>query len=207
MNNFKVVGLGPGNLDYLTVIGKKVIEKAEVVIGGKRQLEDVRSLNKGAIFKELKKLDEILEFLNKNQKKNIVFVVSGDSGYYSLLNFLKRKTDYEFDVFPGISSYQYFFAKLQMCWENFKLLSVHGREIDIYKELLESKNGITLLTDDKNNPIKICEELISKGVKGVEVFIGEDLSYKNECITSFKIEDYKNYIKNYEMNVVILKKE
>lgn len=207
MNNFKVVGLGPGNLDYLTVIGKKVIEKAEVVIGGKRQLEDVRSLNKGAIFKELKKLDEILEFLNKNQKKNIVFVVSGDSGYYSLLNFLKRKTDYEFDVFPGISSYQYFFAKLQMCWENFKLLSVHGREIDIYKELLESKNGITLLTDDKNNPIKICEELISKEVNGVEVFIGENLSYKNECITSFKIEDYKNYIKNYEMNVVILKKE
>lgn len=206
MSNFKIVGLGPGNLDYLTVVGRKVIKNAEVLIGGKRQLEELRDINEEADFIELKNFRDIFEFLSKNLEKNIVFVVSGDTGYYSLLRFLKRETKYKYDVFPGISSYQYFFSKLEMCWENFRLLSVHGRDINVFQELLRSNEGLILLTDDKNNPIKICEELLLAGAKNLQVFVGENLSYPNENITSFKIENYKDYLKNYDINVVILKK-
>ena len=34
-----VVGLGPGNISYLTEEGKRLIHSAQVLIGGKRNLE------------------------------------------------------------------------------------------------------------------------------------------------------------------------
>ena len=36
-----VVGLGPGNLDYMTKAGIDKIKNSEIVIGGKRQLEEI----------------------------------------------------------------------------------------------------------------------------------------------------------------------
>lgn len=205
MKKIKMIGLGPGNLEYLTFLGRKEIEKAEILIGGKRHLEEARKINKSGQNYELKKLNDMLIFIKENLDKNIAIVVSGDTGYYSLLNFLKRN-DIDFDVVPGITSFQYLFSRIGESWEEYTLLSLHGRDenlIDIFKE---SKKGVVVLTDSKNTPISISEKFLNLGFSNIEVIVGENLSYSNEIITKFKIKDYKKYIKNYEMNVVILKK-
>lgn len=205
MKKIKMIGLGPGNLEYLTFLGRKEIEKAEILIGGKRHLEEARKINKSGQNYELKKLNDMLTFIKENLDKNIAIVVSGDTGYYSLLNFLKRN-DIDFDVVPGITSFQYLFSRIGESWEEYTLLSLHGRDenlIDIFKE---SKKGVVVLTDSKNTPISISEKFLNLGFSNIEVIVGENLSYSNEIITKFKIKDYKKYIKNYEMNVVILKK-
>ena len=36
-----VIGLGPGNTDYITKLGEKLIQNSDVVIGGKRNLESI----------------------------------------------------------------------------------------------------------------------------------------------------------------------
>ena len=84
-----VVGLGPGNLDYMTKAGIDKIKNSEIVIGGERQLEEIDSLLNNQYIYIMKKLDEMKEFVLRNLDKNIVFIVSGDTGYYSLLTYLK----------------------------------------------------------------------------------------------------------------------
>ena len=36
-----IIGLGPGNTDYITELGKRIIKTSDVVIGGKRNLESI----------------------------------------------------------------------------------------------------------------------------------------------------------------------
>ena len=46
MEKIKILGLGPGNLDYTLPIVLKKIEESDVIIGGKRHLESLGKYTK-----------------------------------------------------------------------------------------------------------------------------------------------------------------
>lgn len=207
MNKICVVGLGPGNLDFLTGAGRKAIETCEIVIGGSRQLEELDELiSKDCEKYILGKLSEVVDFIRSKEGKDIAVVVSGDTGFYSLLPFLKRNfRDEELRVIPGISSYQYLFSKIGECWQNYTLASVHGRDFD-YIESLKNKTGVVLLTDDKNTPYEIAKNICQCGIENIEIVIGERLSYPDEKITKVNVKDYEKLNREFKMNIVILRK-
>lgn len=210
MKKINVVGLGVGNIDYLTMAGIKHIKSCDIVVGGKRQIEDISSLLNISQEKYiLKNLTDTINFIKENKnKKEITVVVSGDTGFYSLLNFLKNNIkDENFNVVPGISSFQYLFAKLSKSWEHYSLYSVHGRELDVIEALKKSINGIILLTDDKNSPYNIGRILMKNNFLDIKMIVGERLSYPDEKITEFFVRDIENQKKEYKMNILILEKE
>ena len=206
-NKIKVVGLGPGNLDFLTGAGVKGIKNCEIVIGGKRHLEEVEELLDNQERFPLEKLQEMLNYIDKNRNKKITVVVSGDTGYYSLLTYLEKNLGKEnLEVISGISSFQYLFSRLAMTWEKYTLCSVHGRSCEYIEALKNSQEGIVLLTDNINNPYIIGKNLLENGFENVEIIVGERLSYGDEKITRFKAKDVEEHQRDYQMNVTILKK-
>lgn len=207
MNKICVVGLGPGNLDFLTGAGRKAIETCEVVIGGSRQLEELDELiSKDCEKYILGKLSEVVDFIRSRKGKDITVVVSGDTGFYSLLPFLKRNfRDEELKVIPGISSYQYLFSRIGECWQNYTLASVHGRDFD-YIEGLKNGIGVVLLTDEKNTPYNIAKNIYQSGIEDIEIVIGERLSYPDEKITKLAVNEYEKLNREFKMNIVILRK-
>lgn len=207
MNKICVVGLGPGNLDFLTGAGKKSIENCEILIGGKRQLEELDELiSKDCEKYILNKLSEVIDYIKSKEGKIITVVVSGDTGFYSLLPFLKKNfSNEDIKVIPGISSYQYLFSRIGECWQNYTLASLHGRDFNYIEELKNGK-GVVLLTDDKNTPYDIAKNVFNNKIEDVEMVIGERLSYPDEKISIVKIKDYENLKKDFKMNIVILKK-
>ena len=204
-----VIGLGVGNLEYFSKAGENRIKTSDIIIGGERQLEDISPIiPKVCKVYTLKKLSYMLDFIKSNLDKNISIIVSGDTGFYSLLKYIKKNLPNEnIEVITNISSFQYLFAKICDTWEDFTLLSVHGRENDIVKALEESKRGLILLTDSKNNPYNIAKTLADSGYQDTKIIVGERLSYSDEKITIFYARDYKSYQRDYQMNVVILEKE
>ncbi len=210
MKKINVVGLGAGNIDYLTGAGRKCIVSSDILIGGERQLEDISSLLKPSQEKYiLKKLSHMIEYIEREiVHKNITVVVSGDTGFYSLLSYMKKNLlDTEFNVIPGISSFQYLFARLGESWENYSLCSMHGRELDIIDALKKSTAGIILLTDSENSPYYIGRILMKNNFLDVKIVVGERLSYEDERITEFYAKDTEEHKRDYKMNVVVLKKE
>lgn len=207
MNKICVVGLGPGNLDFLTGAGRKAIETCKVVIGGSRQLEELDELiSKDCEKYILGKLSEVVDFIRSREGKDITVVVSGDTGFYSLLPFLKRNfRDEELKVIPGISSYQYLFSRIGECWQNYTLASVHGRYFD-YIEGLKNGTGVVLLTDEKNTPYNIAKNIYQSGIEDIEIVIGERLSYPDEKITKLAVNEYEKLDREFKMNIVILRK-
>lgn len=204
-NKINVLGLGPGNLDYALPIVLREIEKSDVIIGGIRHIE---SLGKCAENKEYcyinADLQRILDFIEQNRNKKISLILSGDTGFYSMLTFMKKhfRAD-ELNVIPGISSIQYMFAKISEYWNDAFISSVHGREVNYIEKLREFKK-IGLLTDKKNTPQKIAEALVEAGMEEAIIFVGENLSYENEKITKMKAREMMKIEKEFEMNVAVI---
>lgn len=203
-----IVGLGVGNIDYMTTAGKKAIKSSEIVIGGERQIKDIIPILTNQTRYIIKNFSDMILFINENREKNISVIVSGDTGFYSLLNYMKRYFKNEdLNIVPGISSFQYLFSKIGESWENYGLYSVHGRELDIVGVLKNSIAGIVLLTDSKNSPYYIGRILMKNKISGIKMIVGENLSYENEKISEFYLEDLEKYNRDFDMNVLIIKKE
>lgn len=209
MKKVNVVGLGTGNIDYLTMAGIKCIQSADIIVGAERHIEDISSLLKENQKKYiLKKISDTRDFILNNREKEITVIVSGDTGFYSLLNYLKKNLpEISFNTVPGISSFQYLFAKLGETWENYNLYSVHGRELNIPEVFKNSRAGVVLLTDKENSPYIIGRILMKNNFPDAKLICGERLSYSDERITEFYARDYEKHNREYEMNVLIIKKE
>ena len=208
-NKINVVGLGPGNIKYLSTSGIECIKEAEIIVGSTRQLSDLKAIisEKQEIY-ILGKLAELIAYLKENIERKITIIVSGDTGYYSLVPYLSKNLSKDIlNIIPNISSYQYLFSKIGENWQNFRLASVHGREFDYIKNIDdEDIAGLVLLTDDIQNPYEVSKNLYNSGVRNLTVIVGENLSYDNEKITILEIEDYKKLNRKFDMNVLILKK-
>ena len=208
-NKINVVGLGPGNIKYLSTAGIDCIKEAEILIGSTRQLSDLKTVisEKQEIY-TLGKLNELIAYLKENIERKITIIVSGDTGYYSLVPYLSKNLSKDIlNIIPNISSYQYLFSKIGENWQNFRLASVHGREFDYVKNI-DDKDiaGLVLLTDDIQNPYEVSKNLYNNGIRNLTVIVGENLSYDNEKITILEIEDYEKLNRKFDMNVLVLKK-
>ena len=208
-NKINVVGLGPGNIKYLSTSGIDCIKEAEIIIGSTRQLSDLKTIisEKQEIY-ILGKLAELIAYLKESIERKITIIVSGDTGYYSLVPYLSKNLSKDIlNIIPNISSYQYLFSKLGENWQNFRLASVHGREFDYVKNI-DDKDiaGLVLLTDDIQNPYEVSKNLYNNGIRNLTVIVGENLSYDNEKITILEIEDYEKLNRKFDMNVLVLKK-
>ena len=208
-NKINVVGLGPGNIKYLSISGIECIKEAEIIVGSTRQLSDLKAIisEKQEIY-ILGKLAELIAYLKENIERKITIIVSGDTGYYSLVPYLSKNLSKDIlNIIPNISSYQYLFSKLGENWQNFRLASVHGREFDYVKNI-DDKDiaGLVLLTDDIQNPYEVSKNLYNNGIRNLTVIVGENLSYDNEKITILEIEDYEKLNRKFDMNVIVLKK-
>nr|WP_314082214.1 precorrin-6y C5,15-methyltransferase (decarboxylating) subunit CbiE [uncultured Leptotrichia sp.] len=208
MEKIKILGLGPGNLDYTLPIVLKKIEESDVIIGGKRHLESLGKYTKNKEYFYISPdLSKVIEFINENRDKKISLVVSGDTGFYSFLAFIKKHfCDNELEVVAGISSLQYMFAKISDFWNNAYISSVHGKNFDYVSKLREYEK-IGLLTDfSKNTPQNIAKKLFENGFENAKIFVGENLSYENEKIYEFKVSKLKDYEEKFGINVVIIKR-
>ena len=189
MNNIKIIGLGPGHKDYILPIAQNLIKESQIIIGGKRNIENIQDWVEGKeIYYIDRYLDKMIEFIERNPNKNMAIVVSGDTGFYSLLSYIKENLDEKVEVITGISSIQYMFSKMGDVWNDAFISSVHGRELDL-ASIINEYDKIGLLTDSKYTPQRIAEIIFQSSCENIEITVGENLSYENECIRTYEVEE------------------
>ena len=205
MNKINICGIGPGHKSYILPIVFSTVEESDIVIGGKRNLTNFDTTSK-EVIEFTTNITEVVDKLRNRGDKTSTLVVSGDTGFHSMLRTMKQYFETsELNVIPGISSYQYMFAKLGMSYEDALLTSVHGEARNIIEEL--KKTGkLFLLTDPRNSWKFIAEELISEGFSKSIMHIGQNLSYENEILKSGKIEDIINEQIDTRLCSVIIEK-
>ena len=197
-----VAGIGPGAKNYITPAALEKIQSAKFLVGGKRALAEFAAPNQEtcAITKDL---NAVINFIaEKISSGEVVVMVSGDPGYYSILELLRKNFQPEIiEVIPSISAMQLAFAKLALSWHNATLLSFHGRKPS--NEDLKFAQGkiLGMLTDNEFNSATISEILLQNGwSENSNIAICARLSYPDEkifCTTlknAVKMEPVKNCI-------------
>lgn len=201
MSKVYIVGLGPGNKDYILPKAISTLEKCDLIIGFRRAIKSIEFLKKNK--KIVNSLKEILSIIKTNNYNNIGIVASGDPCFYGITVYLSKNVNIDLEIIPGISSFQYLMSKISMPWQGAYLGSMHGRK----EEFLNSvkKNDISIwLTDNKNTPSELCKILIANSIDAV-IYVGENLSYDDEKIIDGKTSDIVNMTFS-ELCVVVIKR-
>lgn len=179
-----IVGMGMGYGSTLTCEAKEILHLSDIVIGAERLINTLPK-ECGAIRLAAVKAEEIIELIEKNSMvDSICVLMSGDIGFYSgakkLLALLK---EYEVRLIPGISSVQYFAAKLGRPWQEWKLVSAHGKECDVLGLVRRNRESF-FLTGGVWGVRELCCQLRDAGLGDCLVAIGERLGSINERIVT-----------------------
>lgn len=195
-----IIGLGPGNLDYITKKGENLISTSDVLIGGKRNLESIKNFKGEKIILD-SNLREIIEYINNNKEKQISVIASGDPLIYGIGRYLSKNIDNKMiNMVSGISSLQYIFSKIYVDMNDVYITSSHGKIPDF--DYILSHKKVCMVTDSKIGPKQISKEIMDRNLNKI-IVVGENLSYENEKITIAKPEDIIR-MDNFEMNVVVI---
>lgn len=184
MLRVNIIGIGPGNPDLLTGAARQAIAESNILIGDKRMLSAFAESGK-KVYDTIK-TSAIAEIAAQaDPEKDVAAVlVSGDVGFFSLAKTISGKLpDCECVRYCGISSLVYFAAKLQMSWDDAKIVSMHGRQQNLVTAVAQNKKVFSLTGGD-NSPQSLCAQLCEHGLGHVQVYVGENLSYPEEKITS-----------------------
>lgn len=183
MLRVNIVGIGPGNPELLTGAAIKAIKESNILIGDKRMLAAFAEADK-KIYDTIKTADIVEIAASANPEKDVLAVlVSGDVGFFSLAKTISGKLpDCECVRYCGISSLVYFAAKLQLPWDDAKIVSMHGRKQNLVAAVAENKKVFSL-TGGEHTPQMLCAQLCEHGLDDVQVYVGENLSYPEEKIT------------------------
>ena len=207
-----VVGVGPGSGLYLTRAAEEIIDKAQLLIGGTRNIEFIRTslgLKEGQDTLVLgSDLASMMDQIEKNLDKDIVVLASGDPSIYGIADYINRTMSRQEDpatetnripsqrdsiqdkenlvIVPGISSIQYAFSVFKIPMNDLYITSSHGRQPDY--DFIFMHDKLALVTDSKIGPRQIAQEVKNRGLD-YSFYVGENLSYHNQRLTVGSADD------------------
>ena len=178
-----LIGMGSGCPESLTAQGLAALQSAGLILGAKRLLEHLPAGctdNCKAVYKP----EEILACLAAQPDTDTAVLYSGDTGFYSgaakLLPLL-RVMGYSVRVLPGLSSVQLLAAAVGRPWQDWKLVSAHGRACDPVAEILAHPQ-VFFLTGGGDTPATLCAKLTAAGLGAAHALVGENLGTPDEKI-------------------------
>ena len=189
------IGIGMGTLDTLTHEAAETIRNADILFGAKRILESVEHMP-DLLRDDQERVEEyrsaqIAEYLSTRPNlTRIVILMSGDVGFYSGARLVQDAfPDEKIDYYCGISSVVYFASKVPTAWQDAKLLSAHGRSLNLLN-CVQRYPKIIMLVSGVEDVRAICQELVEAEMTYVHVTVGTNLSYPEETVTSGTPEDF-----------------
>ncbi|WP_292459651.1 cobalt-precorrin-7 (C(5))-methyltransferase [Methanothermococcus sp.] len=189
-----IVGIGPGDKKYLTLNAIEIVENSDIVVGSSRALKlfDIEENKKYILTKNL--VRELKNIVRSNKDKNIAILSTGDPCFSGLLktvlkyNIAKKE---DISVISGISSVQIAASRLKISWEDYHILTLHGKEENrkILLNLIKNNEKVIFLPNNLKEDVKY---LIDNGISpNKKIIVCENLTYKNERII---YDELKNII-------------
>lgn len=194
----QVIGIGPGRQEWLPPAITELAKQCDVLIGGARALQLFPDFA-GQQYTLSGDLASSIACIRNAllEQKVISVLVSGDPGFFSFLPRLKKEFPEErIDVYPGISSLQFAFAKAELPWQEANFVSVHGRELSTLPEVITHPTAV--LTGGDNTPQKIAALYLKRG-NNLKMSVGNALAYPEEYWVTMDAEHFaqeKTLLKN-----------
>lgn len=179
---FYIIGAGLGTREFLTGYAVEKLNEAGLVLAAPR----LASLRMDALPCPYTQLAQRAE---ESDEECIALLVSGDVGFFSVAHTLRErlKAYGEVELVCGVSSMQYFCAKVGMPYDNVCVRSLHGRDAGVLGAVSYNR-FVFLLTGGRHNAASVCGELAKAGLGRLTVHLGEKLGSCSERIETDRAE-------------------
>ncbi len=184
-NKIHIIGIASGGTVNLTPQNLQLINRAEMVFGGKRLLDMFSSITGEKIIVKNNLPQVTAAIKEKLGHKRIVVLASGDPDFYGIASHLVRELGKKaVEISPNVSAVQLAFARIKESWEDAAFISLHSRATDNLLETVRANAKICILTDSTNNPAKIARLLLDNGIKNYRAYICQNMGDKSEKVIS-----------------------
>ena len=181
MQTVTLIGMG-ASADTLTAEAREALGRAELVAGAQRLLD---ALPAGVTAERVPAVRPADVLAVVAGAQNAVVLYSGDTGFYSgaagLLARLKE-AGIPARVLPGLSSVQMLAAALGRPWQDWKLVSAHGRPCDPVAAVCGGQPAFFLTGTGESGPAALCAQLAAAGLGALPVTVGENLGLASRRI-------------------------
>lgn len=190
-----LAGIGMGNVKGLTGEVENAVREADVLLGAERILAGFSFKSERHPFYQA---EQIIPYLQKVQetspymeRRKIVILFSGDSGFYSgcqpLYTALKKEICEghlcaSLCVLPGISCVAYLAACTGESYHDAAVYSMHGKELYNLVNRVKRNTKTFLLTSGVQDMKRVGRELSAARMSACEMIVGYQLSYPEERI-------------------------
>ena len=181
MQTVTLIGMGASS-DTLTAEAREALGRAELVAGAQRLLD---ALPAGVTAERVPAFLPADVLAAVAGAQNAAVLYSGDTGFYSgaagLLARLKE-AGIPARVLPGLSSVQMLAAALGRPWQDWKLVSAHGRPCDPVAAVCGGRPAFFLTGTGESGPAALCAQLAAAGLGALPVTVGENLGLASRRI-------------------------
>ena len=173
---FYIIGAGMGAPDSLTGEAAHALAASDAVFATAR----LTAVCDRAVVCPF---DQLAARAAASDAQTVSVLVSGDVGFFSAAGRLREQLAPHGDVrlVCGLSSMQYFCAKLGVAYDDACVRSLHGRAGSILGAVSYHKKTF-VLTGGENTAPKVCKTLADAGLGGLTVHLGENLGAADERI-------------------------
>lgn len=206
MKPVAIIGMGLCLRD-LTQEHLKIIESADILIGGKRHLDAIEgaAAQKKTITKNL---SDVIHYIQDRMHENkIVVLASGDPLFYGIGSLLVNALGTEnIVIYPNVTSVGGAFARIKEPWQDVKVVSLHGREHETeLLNALDRHDRVVVFTDPSRSPEWVAERLIQNDYRGFQMCVCERLGSPSERVGWYSL-DQAAAANFADPNVVVLKR-
>ena len=190
MNPVTIIGMGLSPRD-LTEQHRSIIQKADILIGGKRHLAYFEHLT--CLKKKISgDLTQLLKYIGERMNdRQIVVLASGDPLFYGIGTTISRELGGDnVRILPNISSVAAAFARIKVPWHDAATVSLHGRKpIRQLLETLAKSEKVAVLTDPQYHPAWLAGFCLEKGFQDFRMCVFEQMGEATERIRWLDLAD------------------
>ncbi|WP_074952532.1 bifunctional cobalt-precorrin-7 (C(5))-methyltransferase/cobalt-precorrin-6B (C(15))-methyltransferase [Alicyclobacillus macrosporangiidus] len=198
-----VIGIGDDGAAGLPEGVRQVVETADVLAGGDRQLAFFPDFSRER-WRVQGGLRDLADRIRSAEGRRVAVLASGDPLFYGIGSYLAKVLGPDaVTVVPAVSSVQLAFARAGVGWQDAAILSVHGRPMRGLAQRVDRHDKVALLTDDVNTPAAIAKYLLSFGMAEYRAFVGERLGGPQERTGWYTLEEMADRAFD-PLNVVLL---
>jgi cobalt-precorrin-7 (C5)-methyltransferase len=199
-NVVRAVGIGPGNVEFLTPRGERAIREADVVIGFETVVEFVSESVDGDALTcgyadEEEALSAFADRVDAGETGTAVLMGDPNHSGYQFVGKVQRAVDAPVRVVPGISSLQVAASRARTPMEASEFVTLH-RSGDLEPDLARLRDGVgdrhllVLPRPYDLMPGDVAADLLDAGATGgLEALVLERLTHADEAVTRTTLED------------------
>ena len=173
-------------------MARGLIERADIVFGGRRHLGLAARLIRGATRPWPSPFEGAAQDVLSHRGRQVCVLASGDPFHYGVGAVLARHIEArEMTVVPAPSAFSLAAARLGWSLQQTVLLSLHGRMLDLIRPHLQPASDILALTSDGDGPAALARLLVEAGFGASRLTVLEALGGPTERIRATTAAGYE----------------